>query len=147
MAGRLILGDRVFPDTTYAIALASTADELHPRALSLADELEAHGTLMVTTWAVLLEIGNALSKPHHRGAALQLLSSLQRDPRVEVVPLSSSLLEEGVKLFAERSDKEWGLTDCISFVVMQRREIRNALTADEHFIQAGFRALLRENRG
>jgi uncharacterized protein len=47
-------------------------------------------------------------------------------------------------LFKQRKDKEWGLVDCISFIVMQNREITDALTADIHFQQAGFRALLRE---
>jgi hypothetical protein len=45
-------------------------------------------------------------------------------------------------LFRQRADKAWGLTDCISFVVMREREIPEALTADEHFEQAGFVALL-----
>lgn len=41
-------------------------------------------------------------------------------------------------------DKEWGMTDCISFVVMQDMGIIDALTTDDHFRQAGFRALLIE---
>jgi uncharacterized protein len=134
----------VFLDAAYAIALASTTDELHARALAVADELEASGATLVTTWAVLLEIGNALSKLPYRRAALKLLSSLQNDPIVEIVPLSNELLGQAVTLFSERPDKEWGLTDYISFVVMRARRIRDALTADEHFMLAGFRALLRE---
>ena len=93
---------------------------------------------------MLLEIGNALSKAQYRDAALQLLSSLQRDASVEIVALSEPLLQRAVALYAKRPDKEWGLTDCISFVVMEERGIRDALTADEHFRQAGFRTLLRE---
>jgi len=113
----------------------------------LADELEASGTRLVTTWAVLLEIGNALCQVQFRDAALQLLSSLQSDASVEIVPLAGALLEQAVKLYSERPDKEWGLTDCVSFVVMEARGIRDALTADEHFQQAGFRALMREGTG
>jgi uncharacterized protein len=41
-----------------------------------------------------------------------------------------------------RRDKEWSLTDCISFVVMKERGLTEALTADHHFEQAGFKALL-----
>jgi predicted nucleic acid-binding protein len=63
---------------------------------------------------------------------------------VEIVPLSAPLLQRAVTLYAERPDKEWGLTDCTSFIVMEERGIRDALTADEHFRQAGFRPLLRE---
>jgi predicted nucleic acid-binding protein len=145
MAKKLILSASVFLDTAYAIALASTTDELHLQALALADELEAGGTRLVTTWAVLLEIGNALSKIPYRHAAVRLLFSLQSDANVEIVPLAGPLIEQAMKLYSERPDKEWGLTDCSSFVVMEERGIRDALTADEHFQQAGFRALLRED--
>jgi predicted nucleic acid-binding protein len=147
MAKTLILSGSVFLDTAYAIALASTTDELHHQALALADELEASGTRLITTWAVLLELGNALSKVQYRHAAVQLLFSLQSDANVEIVPLAGPLLEEAMKLYSERPDKEWGLTDCVSFVIMEGRGIRDALTADEHFQQAGFRALLREDTG
>jgi hypothetical protein len=144
MAKVLTPSGSVFLDTAYAVALASTTDAYHHRAMALADELEALGTHLVTTWGVLLEIGNALSKNQYRHAALQLISSLQRDASVEIVPLTGPLLQRAMTLYAERPDKEWGLTDCISFVVMEERGIRDALTADEHFRQAGFRPLLRE---
>lgn len=130
MARILPPGNNVFLDTAYAVALASTTDAYHHQALALADELEANGIHLVTTWGVLLEIGNALSKVQHRLAALQLISSLQRDASVEIVPLSGPLLQRAITLYAERLDKEWGLTDCISFVVMEARGIRDALTAD-----------------
>ncbi len=139
MARRLILSDSVFLDTAYAIALASATDELHLEALPLAEELEASGTRLLTTWAVPLEIGNALSKVQYRHAAVQLLSSLRTDPSVEIIPLSDQLFEQALKLYSERPDKEWGLTDCVSFVVMQARSITDALTTDEPFQQAGFR--------
>ena len=46
--------------------------------------------------------------------------------------------------FAARPDKEWSLTDCISFVAMNERDITDALTSDHHFEQAGFRILLKD---
>jgi predicted nucleic acid-binding protein len=92
----------------------------------------------------LLEIGNALSKQRYRAAAIQLLESLETDPSVEVVLLTDSLYRLAFNLFKQRGDKEWGLVDCISFIVMQDRGIIDALTADTHFQQAGFRALLKD---
>jgi hypothetical protein len=133
----------VFLDTSFAIALSSVTDQNHLRAVELAQQLEAEETLLVTTQAILLEIGNALSKQRYRAAAIQLLESLEADPKVEVVPLTERLYGLGFKLFREREDKEWGLVDCISFIVMQERGITEALTADNHFQQSGFRALLK----
>jgi uncharacterized protein len=46
--------------------------------------------------------------------------------------------------YRNRKDKAWGLTDCISFVVMQDQNLTVALTADRHSVQADFRALLLE---
>jgi predicted nucleic acid-binding protein len=100
-------------------------------------------TPLVTTRAVLLEIGNALSKKRYRQAAGELLDALERDPQVEIVLITEELYQQALALFCSRLDKEWGLIDCVSFIVMQERGLTDALTTDEHFEQAGFRALLR----
>jgi uncharacterized protein len=132
----------VFLDTAYAIALSVPKDNYHQQALSLADKLDALGIHMVTTEAILLEIGNALSKHRYRQAAVELLEAIELDPLIEIVPMSGELYVEAFRLYRERPDKEWGLTDCISFIVMNERGIRQALTTDDHFRQAGFEALL-----
>jgi uncharacterized protein len=134
----------IFLDTSFAIALSSVTDQNHVRAVQLANQIETDKTCLVTTQAILLEIGNALSKQRHRVAAIQLLESLETDPSVEVVLFTNSLYKLAFNLFKQREDKEWGLVDCISFIVMQDRGITDALTADTHFQQAGFRALLRD---
>ena len=133
----------VFLDTAYAIALSSPNDLFHQRAVQLADELKLAGTRLVTPRAILLEIGNALSKQRHRRAAVVLLDSLEIDPHVEIIPLSEQLYARASQLYRERPDKEWALTDCISIIVMGDRGINEALTTDEHFQQAGFQALMR----
>jgi uncharacterized protein len=134
----------IFLDTSFAIALSSVTDQNHVRAVKLANQIETNKTHLVTTQAILLEIGNSLSKQKYRAAAIQLLDSLETDPSVEVVLLTNSLYKLAFNLFKRREDKEWGLVDCISFIVMQNRGITHALTADAHFQQAGFRALLRD---
>ncbi|BAM51183.1 MULTISPECIES: type II toxin-antitoxin system VapC family toxin [unclassified Synechocystis] len=134
----------VFLDTSFAIALSSITDQNHVRAIQLANQIEANKIRLVTTQGILLEIGNALSKQRYRKAAIQLLESLETDPSVEVVLLTNSLYKSAFNLFKQREDKEWGLVDCISFIVMQDRGITDVLTADIHFQQAGFRALLRD---
>ena len=108
----------------------------------LAEKLEEAGTHFVTTRAVLLEIGNALAKLRHRQAAGLLLSALEDDPKVEIVSASDDLYQRALTMYRERADKEWGLIDCMSFEVMNDQDLADALTADKHFQQAGFTALL-----
>ena len=134
----------VFLDAAYAIALSSRTDQFHGMAVELAQQLRTEGTKLVTTRAILLEIGNALAKQRYRSAAVRLLEALEVDPNVGIVPLTESVYAQAFELYRQRQDKEWGLIDCVSFVVMRERGITSALTTDEHFLQAGFRALLRE---
>lgn len=134
----------LFLDTAYAIALSSTTDKYHSQAVQLANQLRQSNSRLITMRAVMLEIGNALSKTRYRQSAVKLLSALETDPRVGIVPLSEEIYSEAFSLYASRADKEWGLVDCVSFVVMQERKINSALTMDNHFEQAGFRALLHE---
>jgi predicted nucleic acid-binding protein len=140
-----MLPPNVFLDTAFALALANPKDLLHERAIHLADQLEAARTQLVTTRAVLLEIGNSLAKVRYRAAGIQLLTSLEVDPNVEIVSLTDDLYDRAFQLYEQRPDKEWGLTDCVSFVVMQDRSLTVALTPDKHFQQAGYRALLRDD--
>jgi predicted nucleic acid-binding protein len=121
----------------------SPLDQHHSRAAELADELRSARARVVTTQAVLLEIGNTLAKQRYRAAGVLSLLSLRQDPAVEVVQLSPDLYDEAFELYRARADKEWGLVDCVSFVVMANRGLTEALTSDEHFEQAGFIALLR----
>ena len=85
-----------------------------------------------------------MAKLRYRAAAIELLDSLEEDANVEIIPLSEELYDRAMELYRDRRDKEWGITDCISFVVMQDHALTEALTTDEHFKQAGFRALLLE---
>lgn len=135
----------VFLDASYAVALSSIKDQYHQRAMILSEKLETEEAHLLTTRAVILEIGNALSKQRYRSAVVELLTSLEEDPTVEIVPLSEELFERAFLFYQSRQDKEWGLTDCISFVVMQERGMTEALTTDDHFLQAGFRALLKDH--
>jgi predicted nucleic acid-binding protein len=135
----------VFLDTSYAIALSVSNDEHHERAINLAEQLEAERTGLVTTRAIFFEIGNALAGLRYRKAAVQLLDALENDPKVEIVPITEELCVRAFELYRNRPDKEWGLIDCISFIIMEERRITDALTADNHFRQAGLRALLKEN--
>jgi uncharacterized protein len=134
---------RIFLDTSYVVALVTPKDRHHSKAVEIAERLERQGFGMVTTRAVFLEIGNSLAKKRHRSSGVAMLELLEQDPRVEIISLSEDLCQRGFELFRQRTDKEWGLIDCVSFVIMGDRRLQDSLTTDQHFEQAGFRALLR----
>lgn len=133
---------KLFIDTSFAIAITSPRDEHHAKATLLMRKIKAHRIGVVTTRAVIVEVGNALSKHLLRSKAIALLDAYDQDPLVEVTPLSEELYEQGLEYFKRHRDKEWSLADCISFVVMREHGLTDALTAEGHFRQAGFRALL-----
>lgn len=136
--------NELFLDTSFAIAKASYKDQFHLKANFWSDKIQTENISIVITQAVILEIGNALSKLPFRQIGVGLLESFEQSENITIISMTDELYEKAFELFRSRPDKEWGLVDCVSFVVMREQEITQALTADEHFIQAGFDALLRE---
>jgi hypothetical protein len=128
----------VFGGTFYFLALVNRADEAHSRCRRFSEDYR--GTV-VTTAYVLVEVADALAAPAHRVTAAGFIRFLQCYGQVRVVPASEGLLDRGLALCADRPDKGWSLTDCISFVVMQDASLAEALTGGRHFAQAGFRAI------
>ena len=120
------------------------ADASHALARTIAAGLKSESARLLTTKPVLFEIGNALSRLRYRAAGVLLLESLVVDPNVTIMEDTPERFRSALDLYVNRPDKEWGLVDCLSFVVMAERQLTEALTADAHFIQAGYRALLRE---
>ncbi len=132
----------VFVDTAAWIALLNVRDILHADAKQSLTSLPRHGTRLVTTEFILLEVADALAAVGIKARTITFLNKLRREPDLRIIPVDSSLLAEGWSLYGRRLDKEWGLTDCTSFVVMMREGIGEALTSDHHFEQAGFVKLL-----
>lgn len=131
---------RRFADTFYYLALLNVDDAWHERAVALSESLG--GTTVTTAW-VLTELGDALSSPARRRSFMRFLSSLRADPSCFIAPASQGLFSQGVALFGQRPDKEWSLTDCTSFALMEQLGITEALTGDHHFEQAGFSILFK----
>lgn len=97
--------NEVFLDTSFAIALSVRSDQYHQSAVDVSTQLQQNGTVLVTTRAIVLELGNALSKQAYRQAAVNILSSLEADPNVEIVSLSETLYLQALELFSKRPDK------------------------------------------
>jgi hypothetical protein len=133
---------RIFADTSYFIAAIAPNDVAHGLAQSLASQ-SVH--LVTTAW-IMAELAAYLSAPNNRALFSKLLASLRANPNVDFIAATQEFFDRGAELYAARADKPWSLVDCISFVVMQRENLIDALTTDHHFAQAGFNALLGQSR-
>lgn len=130
---------KVFADSFFFLAMLNVRDSQHRTAVKLGRMLA--GPIYTTQW-VLVEVADAFSKPKDRDRFIDLLELIAADERIRVIGASSSSFTRGAELFRRRKDKNWSLTDCISFVAMEDRHITDALTGDHHFEQAGFTVLL-----
>ena len=99
-------------------------------------------TLVTTEW-VLVEVADGLASRPLRSAFVQLMHRINTLPGTQIIHADHAMFDFATDLYAQRPDKDWSLTDCTSFLVMRRHGIVEALTADHHFEQAGFTALLK----
>jgi len=129
---------KVFVDTTAWIALINANDQLHQQAQTVMTKLRRQKARLVTTEFVLLEVADALSDPGVRSHTVEFIDGLRQVPLLQILSVKQDLLVEGWELYSQRPDKDWGLTDCTSFVVMNRKKIMQAFTSDHDFEQAGF---------
>ena len=130
----------VFVDTWFYLAALNPADPYYARALAASHSERRH---RVTTDWVLIEVGDALCRHGNRDIFSRFYDWIHQHSGTTIVPATRALLADSVHLYRYRRDKDWPLTDCISFVVMEDEGIREALTGDRHFEQAGFVALLK----
>ena len=135
---------KVFADTNYWTVVLNPHDDLHAKAREVSRSLKE--CRIVTSEMVLAELLNGLGSKgaQLREAGVLTVDSLRNNPNVSVIPQTSVQFMDAVQRYRNRSDKEWGLTDCASFLIMEEHQIQEALTYDQHFRQAGFQALLRE---
>ena len=126
---------RVFADTVYWFALLNPRDALHRKAFEASHNFDA-GQL-VTSEMVFAELLNSVSAAgqDRRNAAATAIASF--------LPQTPQLFDSAFKRYQQSPDKSWSLTDCASFVIMEEQQLTSALTHDQHFVQAGFQALLR----
>jgi predicted nucleic acid-binding protein len=129
-------------DTGYLIALADVRDALHARAAAWAQVI--HEPVLITEY-VVWECVNYFSLAPRRGHAHALVAHLRSERDCEWVSASPALFDAGLELHSHRPDKDWSLTDCISFALMYSRGINRALAHDHHFAEAGFITLLRDD--
>ena len=132
--------DRLFLDTVFIQAILNQDDQYHQTALKLLPRVKKAREVWLTE-AILMEVGNALSY-FNRQKVVDFIRQCYQTNNMRVVNITTELFEQGLMLYGSRLDKTWGLVDCISFTVMQQQGLIDAVTSEQHFIQAEFRALL-----
>lgn len=130
---------KLFADTSFFIAAVNQGAKAHALALQL---MRRPNQSIVTSDWIVAELGAFLSGGQNRTIFNTLLQRIRQDKHYQVIEASRTDLDAGAALFAQRSDKEWSLVDCISFNIMSNLGMTDALTTDHHFRQAGFNALL-----
>lgn len=133
--------DRLFLDTVFIQAILNPRDQYHNPALELLPRVKNAREVWITE-AIFMEVGNALSTYNHRKVSAFIQQCYQTN-NISIVNITPQLFQQGLNLYESRQDQTWGLVDCLSFIVMENNKLIDALTSDIHFIQAGFRALLR----
>ena len=131
----------LFLDAGYVVALEASDDQHHAAAMQLWRTVRASAPRLVTTTYVFDEIVTFLNSRGRHDKAVLAGERLLGSAVIELVHIDELLFREGWRFFTQHRDKRYSLTDCLSFVVMQQRGIREALTFDHHFRQAGFETL------
>jgi hypothetical protein len=133
---------KVFIDTSAWIALVNKSDKFYQKSIEVQKMLIDENYELITSDYILVEIANGLSKIKYRDTAINLVNSILTSSDVELIRINDDLFYKSWELFSSRDDKDWGFTDCSSFIVMNEYGIKEAFSADVHFKQAGFIVLL-----
>src|SRR5260370_786872 len=128
-----------FADTFVFLAWWNRRDHSHRR---VPEFLPGWGRRSVPTRRVVMGVGGGVPGAPLRREVRGLFEEMERDEQIAIVEPTDALYRRALALYDARPDKEWSLTDCISFVVMADEGLVDALTEDRHFEQAGFKALL-----
>ncbi len=133
----------LFVDTSGFFALLVVKDPQHGIAERILRRAQGEKRRLITTDYVLDEITTLLKT---RGAAElvePLFERVFQSQACRVEWTSEARFGKVRAFFRKHSDQDWSFTDCLSFCVMKEFGLREALTTDSHFKQAGFVALLK----
>jgi hypothetical protein len=135
----------VFIDTGGRIAILNKDDQFHGLAAAWWRQFAAARRLLVSTDWMLSETGNGLARTQARSQLPGAVTAFENSAHGKLIRIDANVFHDALELYGRTMDKTWGLVDCASFIAMRREQISDALTADRHFEQAGFKAPLLEN--
>lgn len=126
-------------DTSGLLCLHDRSENHHAEACAA-----YRGARLRLTHSYVLAEFVALAHARHlpRLPALMFVADLMDNPDIETVWVDEALHREAAALLIARLDKSYSLCDAVSFVLMRRCNVAEALTTDVHFEQEGFRRML-----
>ena len=135
----------LFVDTAGWVCHLDASQPQHAAASTLLGVCLAEGTRLLTTNYVLIELVALLNSRRRvpRGDMIAGIDAIRTWQHATIVHVDPAIDAAAWALLKSRPDKRWSLTDCVSFEVMRQRGVREALTTDHHFEQAGFVRLLK----
>ena len=98
------------------------------------------GLRVITLELVLIELYSLLTSPikmdHQKRN--RIIGKIRDSSWATIISIDDKLLESAWELSRSRPDKNYSVVDCSSFIIMSQLGITQVLTADRHFVQAGF---------
>jgi predicted nucleic acid-binding protein len=128
----------VLIDPGYLLALEIANDQHHQAATQHWQGIVTALPRLVTTSYVFDEVVTLFNSRGQHAKAIQVGNNLLQSPSVQFIHVETALFYAGWAYFQRHQDKDYSLTNCISFIVMQQLDIRRAFAFDQHFVQAGF---------
>ena len=132
-----------FADTSALYAAVDARDAHHRHTALLMRQLAQTGRMIVTTDYVVAETLNLAVTRRGRIVADRLLQLFETSSGLRMEWIGPERFLAAKAFFRRHSDHGYSFTDCTSFIVMRELQIRDALTSDRHFTEAGFRTLLK----
>ncbi len=127
-----------FLDASFVIAAGLARDQNHERAAKMWPPLLQSGVRLVTTAFIFEEIVTFFNGKGEHALAVHFGNVMVSSEHVEKYRVGWDVFNAAWDYFVQHQDKRYSFIDCVSFVVMKRESIAEALTFDAHFTQAGF---------
>jgi uncharacterized protein len=134
---------KAFIDTSGFFALLVRIDEAHPQALAWFEQSSQRRTRLVTSYDVVSETVTLLKTRGQVQMVARFFEMVRTTRSIEIHWPSKESCARIEKLFLRHHDKGYSFPDSTSFMLMHEQGIRQALTTDHHFRQAGFVPLLK----
>jgi predicted nucleic acid-binding protein len=132
----------VFADTSALYAFVDKGDSCHHAASLIVGELVRAGRRLVISDYVIAEAVNLANVRAGRSIAGRILDLIEQSAGIRIEWIGSARFDLAKAFFRKHADHDYSFTDCTSFVVMRELKLKEALTTDRHFAQAGFQPLL-----